>query len=382
MITPEIINTANDKLAIFIVPDNSEHSYANAGTIFLAMHLSRHGWPIYLLDVEGSSANILRPSRSITIEQVQELRLDDSERHYVFLIQDHKRENYAKLRAALGLISLEELAQQNLQHANYEQGVNPLYRNKQEQRQRAFGKGAFVYLNLVIDNFFTLPQSFSSFSDIAKCNFDGFYVRGTANKTRFSQLALQHPSILSKPIVTGHPVLSFSTPVAPKKLRVCYTDVVYRFMAIQNIKYFLATINPELFAQVEFVDLSSLKLNECPEKLESSIAYICLDFGNEYSHLMVEAMASRNVVLGFSGSFDLESDITRFTRFTREGDYREIAIELEKILLEYQEQLPSNPQYLSPLAVEGGAFVERMFNAEQVMNELLALFRQNGIPIN
>ncbi|RIY35604.1 hypothetical protein [Psittacicella gerlachiana] len=372
----EQINAANDQVTVFIVPDNTEHSYENIGTIYTSLYLSNQGWPVFLLDVEGSSQGLISPSRSLSLENIQGLDLHNPNRHYFFIIQDHKEQNICKLKEALGVKA--KYTSEELKALTLSQGINPGYLSKEDlnsSSHRAFGTGAHVYFILCIDYFIRLHRHWQSMAQIEAFNFDAYYIRGTASTQMFNRLVAKYPQIINKPRISATPTIATQVELAPKKLKVCFAETMYRFMAIENIKFFFATQDPELFAKVEFVSLADAKVFQVKEHLNESAVFIALDMGVEYANLVPEAMISGNVVLGYSGAYDNLAMVDNFADFSAEGKYQDLAHKLLNYMRIYDQQLPTNPNYLHPLAQQARMYAQENFTVDKLKDNLFSLMR-------
>ncbi|MFC6276907.1 glycosyltransferase [Psittacicella hinzii] len=377
------INNANSKLSIFIVADNTEHTYENISTIYYSLHLARLGWPAYLLDIEGSSAHLISPSRSLPFADLEQLDLHNPERHYVFLFQDHKYEHLVKLKQALGVQAT--FSEHELEAQMIVMGQNPQYPDRFAhfpQHTRAFGNGAKLHFVLNIDNIMDLHKNWQSFAQIASFNFDGYLIRGTAGAQSFITYTQKYDNIVNKPLINVLPTLATEVEVAPKKLRVCFSQTRIRFMCIDNIKYLLATHNPELFEQVEFVDVAEWRISDLHKTLNQAAVYIALDLGNEIPSLVPEALQSGCVVIGFGGQFDNLSNLDQVTDFTPEANYELLAKKLEHYLVQYQQGLATDANYLHPLAQQGINYARLQFSPDQLRDRFINLLRATGIPLN
>ncbi|RIY31518.1 hypothetical protein CJP74_07085 [Psittacicella melopsittaci] len=373
------INAANAQLTIFIVPNNEEHTYENIGTIYTALYLSNQNWPIFLLDIEGSSQKLINPSRSVDLEVLKDLDLHNPNRHYFFIIQDHKSENIIKLKQALGVQAT--YSPDELEALALEPGFNPQYSEK-KNIQRAFGNGAYVYFVLCIDYMTRLHRNWDSLSQIEAFNFDAYYIRGTASGQMFNSVATNYPQILNKPRIIATPTIATEVQIAPKKLKVCFTETMFRFMAMKNIKFFFASQAPELFSRVEFVDLSESLVHQVRQHLNESAIFIALDMGIEYPNLVPEAMLAGNVVLGFSGAYDNLAVVDNFADFSPEGSYLDIAQKLVNYIQQYEEKLAQEPDYLHPLAHQARLYAQDNFTVERLKSNMLSLMRALHLNVN
>lgn len=370
---------ANNNLVVFVTTDNEETSYRTVNMMYSAVFLSQFGLSVYLLDIEGDSSRLTNPSRSVSLDIIDQVDLTNDDKKFVILVTPTSQENLDKLFAAFHIpnkFSMAELQSASL--GSVTSGQEP-YRSL---LRRAYGNGAQVHFVYYLENVFDMGENFSDIQEFANYNFSGYILRGPANQAYFNILssstrAAELPQQLIYPTI-----VSYIRNDIPKKLSICYLNTLLRFMALENIQYFIRMEDPELADLIEWKDITNVNLEQASRLLEESFAFICLDMAQEYSILMPEAMYTGNMVLGFGGTFDVEAGVNGLTDFSPELNYRDVAEKVMKYARIYRDELKSNPNYRHPIAQAASEFAGVNFTNLSLFNNFLSLLRKLGFNIN
>lgn len=379
-LTNQILNHPSQS-AVFLVTANLEQSYRSVSNIYTIIHLANARIPAYILDVQGDSTELVYPPRSVKLDEITEasLELNNPQRHYYMICTSMPTNLLRRLRAQLGL------AEQVSSNADQELLAQDLRSNginvtpQKLTRYRYQGTGAVISFIYLCDNTYELGLNFKSMGDLASYDWRGVLVRGVANMQQFEWLA-RGTRLATTPKSIYYPVITGMNPLQPKKLKVCFVLTMIRFMAIENIRYFIKAQDPELYEQIEFVNVSEMEISRAKQEITDSMALVCLDMANEFPIMLAEAMESANVILGFSNTFDNYSNLPEHgADFSPEGSYQNIANKLLEYACIYRDELARDPHYLHPKARAAQLFSQNHFQSANFVNVVQEMMNTLGV---
>lgn len=364
--------------SLLLATDNHLIDYQSSSLLYSFAHLNVIGTAAYILDFEGSSRDLISFDMNINKEHIAELNLEDPSRVYIIFVGSMKKEKLEELFTSFGVpyrVDLEQIDKL------YLSPLHASYNNHWAKRFRHKGNGAIIYFVNVVDNVFSLAKEWDSVHELAKVNFNGYFIQGPES-FQIWRLLTSRSQLSAVASQMYEPVTSYKIVQKPKKLRVCYVDTFIRFMAIENIKYYLAHLDKELFEQIEWVELSSGLVSKAIEKLEESVCYLNLMTTIEYAQLAVEAYKSANVVVGFKGTLDAISINQDFTDFSPEQDYQDVAHKLHYYLKDMLENSKDDEFYLHDKAKKAQAYAEQHFNSSRFKDSVFQMLKSMKINIS
>lgn len=368
--------------AVFLVTANLEHSYRSVSNIYTIIHLANARIPAYILDVQGDSSELIHPPRSLQLSDITaaSLELDNPQRHYYLICTSMPAHLLRKVRAQFGLAEQvsSEADQELLAQDLRSNGINVT--SQKLTRYRYQGTGALVSFICLCDNTYELGINYTSMVDLASYDWRGVLVRGVANLQQFEWLA-RGTRLATTPKAIYYPVITGNLAPQPKKLKVCFVLTMIRFMAIENIRYFIKAQDPELYAQMEFVNVSDMEIAQAKQEITNSMALVCLDMANEFPIMLAEAMETANVILGFSNTFDNYSNLPEHgADFSPEGSYQNIANKLLEYARIYRAELERDPHYLHPKARAAQLFSQNHFQSANFVTTVRGMLSTLGVP--
>lgn len=354
---------------ILIACDFVDTSYRQANIVYYSMYIGKRGYPVFTLDIEGDTSTLLNESRSLAwvdLDGLESFLVNPQNRLFI-LNACNNPDNFAKLRQRLGLPVVYE-------------GNLELTAGDFATRRRYRGAGCLIQTGLFVDNIFNVAEHYASVVDFAKGDYSGVLLNGVANHACWQDLT-RNSSLAKLPTNYLLPISPCNYQARPKRLRIGYCQTFNRFMAIENIKYMVKTQNPELYQQLEWVNLAEVDMQRAITLLRDCFAFICMDMATEYPLLAVEAMTCHCILLGWKGAFSYQSDLHDWGEFTPDHDYHQVARKVLEYASLYQKFMAQAPLYVAPLAIGAARYCAQHYSDSNLVKRFLAFLDQCQVEL-